>query len=123
MSNKWGAVHFDTIPPSATKQEQGVGEWIQMELLLNHGSQTVNPAAQVGVAADDVDLVRSREIAQHDFRIRSTVSTVEASAPLCMSASTLEMRTVTATFPEQTGCGGVTSAKAVSCTVCCSDSV
>ena len=81
MSNKWGAVHFDTIPPSATKQEQGVGEWIQMELLLNHGSQTVNPAPQVGIAAGDVYPVCPGEVGQHDFSIRSTVSTVAASAP------------------------------------------
>lgn len=53
-----------------------------MELLLNHGGQAVNAAPQVGVAAGNVDLVRSREIAQHDFRIRRTVSTVAASAPL-----------------------------------------
>ena len=54
---------LDSIPASTTEQEQGVGEWIQMKLLLNHGRQSVNSASQVGVAAGDVDLVRSRKIA------------------------------------------------------------
>ena len=72
---------LDPIPASAAEQEQCIGEWIQMELLLNHGGQAVDPAPKVGVAAGNVDLVRSREIAQHDFRIRSTVSTIAASAP------------------------------------------
>ena len=72
---------LDPIPPSAAEQEQGVGERIQMELLLNHGGQTVNAPPQVGVAASDVDPVCPGEVAQHDFRIRSTVSTVATSAP------------------------------------------
>ena len=112
---------LDSVPPSAAEQEQGVGEGIQVKLLLHHGGQPVNAPPQVGVAAGNVDLVRSREIAQHDFRIRSTVSTVAASAPGWISATAPAMRTVTATFPEQTG--GVTSAKAVLYTVCCSDRV
>ena len=114
---------FDPISASTAEQEQGVDERIQMELLLNHGGQTVNAAPQVGVAAGDVYLVCPGKVTLHDFRIRNTVSTVAESAPLCMLASTPEMRTLTATFPEQTSCGGVTSAKAVWCTGCCSDSV
>ena len=72
---------LDSVPPSAAEQEQGVGEGIQVKLLLHHGGQPVNAPPQVGVAASDVDPVCPGEVAQHDFRIRSTVSTVATSAP------------------------------------------
>ena len=42
---------FNAILPSAAEQEQRVGEWIQVKLLLYQGSQSVNSTAQVGVAA------------------------------------------------------------------------
>ena len=73
---------FDPIPPPTAEQEQGVGERIQMELLLNQRRQTVNAAPQVGVAAGNVYPVCPGKVAQHDFSIRSTVSTATASAPL-----------------------------------------
>lgn len=72
---------FDTILPPAAELEQGVGEWIQIELLLYHSGQTVYPTAQVSIAAGDIDPVCSGEVAQHDFKTHSTVSTVAASAP------------------------------------------
>lgn len=104
---------FDPIPPPTAEQEQGVGERIQIELLLNYGGQPVNPAPQVGVAAGNINPVSSGEVGQHDFKIRSTVSTASASAPLWMSASTPEIRTVTATPPDGRPLGaGVISAKA-----------
>ena len=72
---------LDSIPASTAEQEQGICEWIQIELLLNHGGQPINPTAQVGVAAGDVYPVCPSEVGQHDFSSRSTVSTVAASAP------------------------------------------
>ena len=72
---------LDPIPPPATEQEQRVGEWIQIELLLNYGSQPINAPPQVGVAAGNVYPICPGEVTQHDFRIRSIVSTVAASAP------------------------------------------
>ena len=72
---------LDSIPAPATKQEQCIGEWIQIELLLDKRSQPIYPTAQVGVAAGNIHPVGTGEIRQHDFRNRSTVSTVAASAP------------------------------------------
>ena len=101
---------FYPVPASAAEEKQRVGERIQMKLLLNKSGQSVYPAAQVGVAAGNIYPVCTGEVAQHDFNIRSTVSTVAASAPEWMSASAPEIRTVTATLPERTGCTEVTSA-------------
>lgn len=72
---------FNSIPASAAEQEQCIGERIQIELLLNQNGQTVYPTAQVSVTAGDIDPVSAGEVAQHDFRKRSTVSTVAAFAP------------------------------------------
>ena len=72
---------LDPVPPSATEQEQGVGEGVQPELLFDKSGQTVNPKHEVGAAAGDYDPVCTGEICQHDFRTRSTVSTIAASAP------------------------------------------
>ena len=71
---------LNAIPASAARQEQGVGEWVQIELLLNHGGQTVNAAPQVGITAGNIHPVSAGKVTQHDFKIRSTVSTVAASA-------------------------------------------
>ena len=73
---------FNAILPSAAEQEQRVGEGVQPELLLNQRSQAVNTKPEVSAAAGDYDPVCTGEICQHDFRTRSTVSTVAASAPL-----------------------------------------
>ena len=72
---------FDSIPASAAEEEQGVGKWIQVKLLLYKSGQSVNPASQVSIAAGDIDPVGTGKVAQHNFKIRSTVSTVAASAP------------------------------------------
>jgi len=101
---------LDSIPASAAEQEQCIGERIQMKLLLNHSRQSVNSSTKVSVTAGDVYPVSTVEVAQHDFNIRSTVSTVAVSAPEWMSASAPAIRTVTATFAERTDCTGVTSA-------------
>ena len=73
---------LDSIPSSAAEQEQLVGKWIQVKLLLDKGCQPVDATAQVGVAAGNVHPVSAGEIRQHDFNTRSTASTVAASAPL-----------------------------------------
>jgi len=51
-------------------------------LLLNQRRQSVNTAAQIRITAGDVHPFGSGEVSQHDFKTRSTVSTVAASAPL-----------------------------------------
>ena len=72
---------LDAVSPPPTEQEQCVGEWIQLKLLLDHSGQTVYAFAQIGIAAGDVDLVGPGKVVQHDFKIRSIVSTVVVSAP------------------------------------------
>ena len=47
---------FHTVSASAAEEEEGVGEWIQLELLLNNAGQAVNPTSEVCVAAGNVDL-------------------------------------------------------------------
>ena len=73
---------LDSIPAPATKQEQCIGEWIQIELLLDKRSQPIYPTAQVGVAAGDEYPLSTVEVCQHDFNTRITASTVAVSAPL-----------------------------------------
>lgn len=73
---------LDPVPAPAAEPDQRVSERIQVKLLPDQRCQAVDPAAKVGVTAGDVHLIRTGEIAQHDFRIHSTVSTVAASAPL-----------------------------------------
>ena len=73
---------LDSIPASATEEKECIGEWIQVELLLYNGSQSVYTTTQVSVATCDIYPVCSGEVRQHDCKIRSTVSTVAASAPL-----------------------------------------
>ena len=63
---------FYSIPASAAEQKQGVGEWIKFELLLNNCGQPVNSAAQICIAAGDVNPICSRKIVQHDFSISTS---------------------------------------------------
>ena len=72
---------FDSVSAPAAEEKQSITERIQMELLLNHGRKAVNSTPQVGVAAGNVHPFCAIEVGQHDLRIRSTVSTVAASAP------------------------------------------
>lgn len=104
---------LDAVPVSAAKQEQRICKRIQVKLLLNLRRQTVDPAAQVCVDAGNINPVSSGKVDQHDFKIRSTVSTAAASTPLWMSASISEIRNVTATPPDGRPLGAsVISAKA-----------
>lgn len=100
---------LDPVPASAAEEKEGICKWIQPKLLLNQGGQSVDATAKVGVAAGDIHLFGTGEVGQHDFSTRSTISTVTASAPVWISASVPEIRTVTATSLERTGCntGGV----------------
>ncbi len=72
---------LDTIPVSTAEQKQCIGKRIQLKRFLHHGSQTIYSMAQICVAAGNLYLISSSEIAQHDFSSRSTIPTVSASAP------------------------------------------
>ena len=43
--------------------------------------KTIYPSPQIRIAASDIYPVCSGEVGQHDFKIRSTASTVVASTP------------------------------------------
>ena len=47
---------FDSVSPSAAKQEQCVGTRIKFKLLFNDSRQTIDPTAKIRVAAGKVDL-------------------------------------------------------------------
>ena len=47
---------FDSVSPSAAKQEQCVGTRIKFKLLFNDSRQTGDTTAKVSVAAGEVDL-------------------------------------------------------------------
>lgn len=53
---------FDSVPAPATEQKQRVGEWIQLKLLLNDASQTIDTPSEISVAVGDVDFVGSDKI-------------------------------------------------------------
>ena len=53
-----------------------------MELPLNQSGQSVDTPTQIRITACNEYPVSTGEIRQHDFKIRSTVSTVAASALL-----------------------------------------
>lgn len=63
---------FYPVAASAAEQKQGVGEWIKFELLLNNCVQPVNSAAQICIAAGDVNPICSCKIVQHDLRISTS---------------------------------------------------
>ena len=75
----------------------------------------IYPAPQVGIATGNIYSLGTNEVSQHSFRIRSTVSTVAASAPEWISTSVPTVRTVTANLSRRTDCVGVTSANRISC--------
>ena len=72
---------FNSVPASAAEEEQCIGERIQIELLLDQRSQPIYSTTEVCVTAGNIHPVGTGEVCQHDFRNRSTVSTVAASAP------------------------------------------
>lgn len=58
---------FNSVPASATKQEQGVGEGFKLKLLLHQCRKPIYTFSEVGVPTGDVDLVGPRKIVQHHF--------------------------------------------------------
>ena len=65
-------------------------------MLLDQRGQSVDSKTEIRIAACDIDLVSSGEIAQHDRNPRNTASNVTASAPLYISTSEPEMWTFAA---------------------------
>lgn len=72
---------LNAVSPPSTEQEQRIGEWVELELLLYHTGKTVNPFPQISISAGNIYPVCSAEIVQHDFKARHRASTILASAP------------------------------------------
>ena len=107
---------LDAVSPPPAEQEQRVGKRVQFKLLLDHPGQTVYSFAQIGIAAGDVDLVGPGKVVQHDFKIRSIVSTVVVSAPEWISTVAPAMRIeIVAWGLNGASVIGVTSANWTSC--------
>ena len=98
LPSQYSALILSRRPPA--EQKQRIREWVKVKLLRNQSGQPVDPSPKVRITAGNVHLVRACEVIQHDLRSLSTVSTVAASAPLCISASIPASRMVTATLPE-----------------------
>ena len=54
---------FDPVSASAAEQKQRTGCRIQFQLILHHGTETVNGFAHIGIAADNIDPFQPGDIA------------------------------------------------------------
>lgn len=54
---------FDPVPSSSTEKEEITGRRIHLKLVLDHGTESVNGFAHIGVAADNIDLFKSGDVA------------------------------------------------------------
>ena len=69
---------LDTVSPPSAKQEQCVGKWIQLKLLLDEARQAVYALAQICAATGNIDFICTSEVVQH--RRRSSTSSLSCSA-------------------------------------------
>ena len=72
---------LNSIPTPSAEQKECVGERIQLKLPLNKSGQTIDSSAQICVSAGNVYFL-GLEFTQHDSKMRRTISTAQASAPL-----------------------------------------
>ena len=54
---------LDPVPSSSTEKEESTGRRIHLKLILDNGTESVNGFPHIGVAADNVDLLKSGDIA------------------------------------------------------------
>lgn len=60
---------FHAVPAADAEEEQRIGEWIQLELLLGQGRQTVDPFPEVRIAVGNVDFIYTGKVIQHNAEI------------------------------------------------------
>ena len=53
---------FDPVPSSSTEKEESTGRRIHLKLILDNGTESVNGFPHIGVAADNVDLLKSGDV-------------------------------------------------------------
>ena len=54
---------FDPVPSSSTEKEESTGRRIHPKLVFDNGAESVNGFPHIGVATDNVDLLKSGDIA------------------------------------------------------------
>lgn len=53
---------FDPVPSSSTEKEESTGRRIHLKLVLDNGAKSVNGFPHIGIAADNVDLLKPGDI-------------------------------------------------------------
>ena len=53
---------FDPVPSSSTEKEESTGRRIHLKLVLDNGTESVNGFPHIGVATDNVDLLKSGDV-------------------------------------------------------------
>ena len=53
---------FDPVPSSSTKKEESTGRRVHLKLVFDNGAESVNGFPHIGVATDNVDLLKSGDI-------------------------------------------------------------
>ena len=53
---------FDSVPSSSSEKEKSTGRQIHLKLVFDNGAESVNGFPHIGVAADNVDLLKSGDI-------------------------------------------------------------
>ena len=54
---------FDPVPSSSTEKEESTGRRIHLKLVFDNGAESVNRLSHIRVATDNVDLLKSGDIA------------------------------------------------------------
>ena len=53
---------FDPVPSSSAEKEESTGRRIHLKLVLDNGAESVNGFPHIGIAADNVDLLKPGDI-------------------------------------------------------------
>ena len=72
---------LDTVSPPPAEQEQGVGKWIQLKLLLDEPRQAVYAFTQICVATGNIDFICTGEVVQHRRRNSTSIFSCSVSHP------------------------------------------
>ena len=54
---------FDPVPSSSTEKEESTGRWIHLKLVFYDGTEPIDGFRHIGVAAHNVDLLKSGDVA------------------------------------------------------------
>ena len=54
---------FDHVPSSSTEKEESTGRWIHLKLVFYDGTEPIDGFRHIGVAAHNVDLLKSGDVA------------------------------------------------------------